>query len=288
MRAQPDVTEATYCCESNLDEPMMGTADRVDVWLLLEYRPAWKAKAVEEANLGPDVRRWLDGTIEALAIRGLKARPQLVRQPGIDSDRVRLLVGVPGALAAFSGRGYDFLRSVDVTSVVDDPTASPRLDGPRYFVCTNGQRDVCCARFGLPVYAALRQRVGDRVWQTTHLGGHRFAPNVLALPQGVVYGRVTAEAVDPFLAEVEAGRLAFAHLRGRACYPPAVQAAEALAHESGLSFVGMEGGDAAAAVRFAGASGERTVRVRRAAEPLMVHKSCNDGEAQPVTPYQAG
>ena len=67
---------------------------------------------------------------------------------------------------------------------------------PQYFVCTNGQRDLCCARFGLPTYAALRERVGERVWQTTHVGGHRFAPNVLTLPQAALYGRVQPADVD--------------------------------------------------------------------------------------------
>ncbi len=265
---------------------MIGTADPVDVWLLLEYRPVWKARAIEESGLGQATRRWLDDATAALARRGLKARPQFVRQPEIDSDRVRLLVGVPGALVQFSGTGYDFLESVDVEAVVDDPGRFDRLEATRYFVCTNGQRDLCCARFGLPVYAELRQRLGDRVWQTTHLGGHRFAPNVLTLPQGVVYGRVGVDVVETFAATVEAGRLAFDHVRGRAWYAPPVQAAEALSGASDLSFVGMDGDETAASVRFTGAGGDRIVRVRRSDEPMMVLKSCGDESAKPVSPYR--
>ena len=244
------MTERIYCCEQNFDEPMIGTADQVDVWVLLEHRPGWKARAVEEAGFCPEVRDWLDRNLEALRARGLKARPQLIRQPGVDTGEVRLLVGVPGALVSFAGRGYGFLGSVDLTRVVDDPRAFGTLTEPRYFVCTNGQRDVCCARYGLPVHAALSERVGERVWQTTHLGGHRFAPNVLVLPQGVIYGRVGPRRLDDFLASVETGELAFEHVRGRVWYPPAVQAAEALSRRSDLTLVDVEGDEAAATVRF--------------------------------------
>ena len=103
----------------------------------------------------------------------------------------------------------------------------PLETAPQYFVCTNGQRDVCCARFGLPTYAALRERVGGRAWQTTHLGGHRFAPNVLTLPQAALYGRVQPADTDEFVDAVERNGLAAKWLRGRTRYSPEVQAAEA-------------------------------------------------------------
>lgn len=279
------MNQRIYCSEQNHHEPMIGTADPVDVWVLLEYRPAWKPRALEQSSLGPRVRRWLDDNIAALAQIGMKARPQLVRQPEIDSDQVRLLVGLPGHLLSFSGSGYGFLDAVDLVSVVRAPSAHPSLPAPQYFVCTNGQRDLCCARFGLPVYAALRERLGDRVWQITHLGGHRFAPNVLAMPQGVVYGRVGVQALDDFVAAVEDGRLAFAYLRGRSWYPPPVQAAEAVSGDSTLRYLEMRGDAAAAAVTFASGSGRRVIRVRQAPEPITVLKSCGDEREQPVRPY---
>src|SRR5690606_17397322 len=194
----------------------------------------WKARAVEQNDLSPTVRTWLERSLGALTERGLKVRPQFVRQPEREGGEVRLLVGVPQGLVQFSGEGYDFVCDIDLAAVVRDPDGYPRLTRPQYFVCTNGQRDLCCARFGLPVYAALRARVGERAWQVTHLGGHRFAPNVLTLPQGVVYGRVGQDDVDALLGAVENDRLAFPHVRGRAWYPPIVQAAEALCGVSGL------------------------------------------------------
>ena len=157
---------------------MPGTADRVDAWLLLEYHPAWKARAIEEGDLGADTRRWLQESIVQAAAAGLKVRPQLIRQPEIDRHRITLFIGLPDRLLRFQGDDYRFLQALDLSAVLADPGRYEAVAEPHYFVCTNGQRDVCCARFGLPVYAGLRAQVGQRVWQVTHLGGHRFAPNV--------------------------------------------------------------------------------------------------------------
>ena len=125
-----------------------------------------------------------------------------------------------------------------------------RLEAPRYFVCTNGQRDLCCARFGLPLYNQLRERFGERVWQVSHLGGASLRAQCAgAAPGAVLYGRVgTAtgdagdESVERFAAEVEAGAVSRRYLRGRSCYPKPVQAAEGFAGCDGLEWVALEEG----------------------------------------------
>ncbi len=41
-----------------------------------------------------------------------------------------------------------------------------------------GRRDRCCARLGVPLFDALAPHVdADRLWQSSHHGGHRFAAN---------------------------------------------------------------------------------------------------------------
>lgn len=68
-------------------------------------------------------------------------------------------------------------------------------------VCTHGSRDTCCGTFGYPLYARLRH-LGDstgrvlRVWQATHFQRHRFAPVVLDLPEGRVWGGLTPDHAE--------------------------------------------------------------------------------------------
>lgn len=65
-------------------------------------------------------------------------------------------------------------------------------------VCTHAQIDLACGRFGTPLYRHLRKTYGQpnqprRVWQSTHFGGHQFAPTLIDLPTGQVWGHLEPE-----------------------------------------------------------------------------------------------
>ncbi len=278
------MTERTYCSQTNPAEPLAGSAPNIDVWLLLEYRPAWNARAQEHNDLSADVREWLDAAIASLVAAGFRPKLQFVRQPEFDCEETRLFVGVEGRLLQFSGVGYGFLAGLDIADITANSARYTALDAPRYFVCTNGQRDFCCARYGLRSYAALRETVGERAWQITHLGGHRFAPNVLVFPDAAMYGRVGEDNVEHFLSVVESGGWDFPRLRGRCRYPGHVQAAEIAAGRQDLTLVEVTGDDHAAQVNLANGSELISVEVRRSQGPQMVVKSCG-ADTEAVFPY---
>jgi hypothetical protein len=97
---------------------------------------------------------------------------------------------------------------------------------PLYLVCAHGRRNVCCARFGGPLAQALAARYPSQVWETTHVGGHRFAANLVILPHGLYYGPVDAaravEAIDAYAR----GTIVPERYRGRAGQPREVQEIE--------------------------------------------------------------
>ena len=113
------------------------------------------------------------------------------------------------------------LLDIDPSAV--DPTAAPPAGGstpagagaPRVaLVCTHGRLDVCCAVRGRPV-ADVLARAGWQVWETTHVGGCRFAANVLALPEGELFGGLDPGNAPAVLDGLLEGRVALAHHRGR-------------------------------------------------------------------------
>lgn len=69
-------------------------------------------------------------------------------------------------------------------------------------VCTHGSHDACCGKFGFPLYETLRHGYAAvseerlRVWRTSHIGGHRFAPTLIDLPEGRYWGRLEPEALE--------------------------------------------------------------------------------------------
>lgn len=202
------------CSASSLaaGEALAGTATQATRWLLVETRGVW-ARDVEETELEAHVRA---------SVEGFDGRVLMIRRP----DRR------DGQPAAFLAETREDGGSVRRLTGLDDLAGGELLDGPLVLVCCHGRRDACCARVGTAVFAALEAHVPqERLWQSSHLGGHRFAANVLALPAGVLLGRVVpddAERVADALAE---GTIPVDRFRGRTFHTPEVQAADAAVRE---------------------------------------------------------
>lgn len=218
-----------YCSEIStlLNEPLPGTASHVRLWLLVEVNQPWGKKALFESSLPEPVKarliQWqkLEG-VTVLFIRQNRSHP-------VQQLRFFAALGEEQhpALYRYTLDGYEDLLGLDLPGEFESRKFSGEiLNKPLFLTCTNGKRDRCCARAGLPVYQALEGLVGEQVWQSSHMGGHRFAPVISVLPQGLVYGRLGLSHLPEFVHAVQQGSIAIEHLRGRACYPPAVQAAE--------------------------------------------------------------
>lgn len=214
-----------YCRELAADESLWGSAPEVTRWIALEDNGRWGAKVPRESELPDAIKAWLStqerpGTRvllirRAAARRGATRRLLLARTPAEPSERRVLELDVE----------LDALAGLEVDALLD--AATPR-EASLWLVCTHGARDRCCAKWGMPIVDALERR-GETVWQASHLGGHRFAPVVVALPQGLMWGRVAPEQTAALVDGLAEGRVEAAEqLRGRSCWPPLAQAAEAL------------------------------------------------------------
>ena len=171
-----------------------------------------------------------------------------------------------------------------------------RRPGPLYLVCTNGRHDQCCATLGRPVARALHARGDGAAWECSHFGGDRFAGNLVCLPDGLYFGRLSPAGAVRVVEGYERGVVDLEHYRGRAGEPFAVQAAEYFVRrQEGLLGVGdlhptahrraapvgagaAVGGDVVD-VAFDG-PGDRTFQVRVAVRP--------SGEARPLSCNAAG
>jgi Sucrase/ferredoxin-like len=99
-------------------------------------------------------------------------------------------------------------------------------DEPVFCVCTHGKHDACCAELGRPLCRAMHAAAPEQTWEVSHIGGDRFAPNMLVLPHGLYYGRLPLERSTELVEAHACGELLLEHLRGRSGYPMPVQAAE--------------------------------------------------------------
>ena len=196
------------CAEASLElgEPLGGTGMVAERWLCVETREQWGRDPVG------------DGELPAFVAEG---KVMAIRRPG--RERARAL-----AFTAVSAEGGGELRLHEPVGTELGP--GTLLDRTLFLVCAHGRRDPCCSRLGIPIYKALEVGAGDPhvplVWQCSHTGGHRFAPNVVALPWGVTLGRVPLHGVAEVERALMEGRVPLELYRGRSIYPSEVQAAE--------------------------------------------------------------
>ena len=220
-----------FCGQLSRDagEDLFGTASTVGVWLLLEYSGRWGEDAFGESELPPPVKERLAEWLN------LRPRPRLL----LIKQRERKLTGMAfyvalsretnSALYEFRLNSYADLLDLDIAAVLQEAAeyAGQRGSQPLFLVCTHGVHDKCCAKYGRPVYAAMAERDDVVVWQSSHVGGDRFAANVVCLPQGIYYGRVDQERdVEAIVGASNMGVVHLERYRGRSCYSFVVQAAE--------------------------------------------------------------
>ena len=156
-------------------------------WLLLEHPGPWPIDAVAGSGIEPAI---LLSLRTAAAIGG----PHPAGAPAgavIGWPRRWMLAGParPRSRAVAGGQ-----RSAAAAGPGRGAGRAGRDAGRVILVCTHGVHDACCAIRGRPVAAALTEQWPGQVWECSHVGGDRFAPNVVVLPDGFYYGNLDPDS----------------------------------------------------------------------------------------------
>ncbi|UDY24459.1 sucrase ferredoxin [Nocardioides sp. Kera G14] len=290
------------CAAASLEraESLAGSATNVRIWLLLEHVGPWGVTALLDARLpeglGPALRQRA-GQLGAkiLLIRRFHSRPDTdeglrVFAAYADGTAPRL----EGGVLADPREALD----VDLESLRRGGSSGlPSVRGPDrdlFLVCTNGRHDTCCAERGRPVARALSEAHPEQTWEVSHVGGDRFAANMVVLPHGLYYGRLEPDSAVAVAEAHLRGELAPEHLRGRSSYAMPVQAAEAFLRAelglTGIDAVRLESrtvdGDLTTTTMSAhGATYGVTVRTTRS-ESELGRLTCKAGRPEPVTRHE--
>jgi hypothetical protein len=211
---------------------MFATGSQVRAWLMIEVRGAWGEDAIHASALGEHVpSHWKD------ELKRRQIRAVCIRSPlRAEVTGVRMFTCV----ARRPGKQPSVLWRLDVDSLADVFGAAEelrinqpaeagweRVNEQLILVCTNGRHDQCCANFGRPlVRALLHARWADRVWECSHIGGDRFAANLVVLPDSLYFGRVDPQSAPTVLCALDEGRIELSWFRGRTTFSLAEQAVE--------------------------------------------------------------
>ena len=216
--------DACASVSARFAEPLAGTAGATRFWLLVEHPGPWPADALMQA-LGPDL-------LAEIERRAPGVRTVLIRKSARHQVARPLCVLVSSAGPAPWMRQIrldDYRQILDLDLEALAAGAQPKTGQERtealFTVCTHGKRDACCAAFGRPVLRAVAAEY-DEVWECTHIGGDRFAGNLVCFPHGLYYGHLDVASALSAAQSYEAGKVQLDNLRGRSGLPPAAQVAE--------------------------------------------------------------
>jgi hypothetical protein len=227
----PTEVERCSALSERLAEPLTGTASTVANWILLEHPGPWGPDALRAGRLPAGAGLRLRKLAAALRVRVVLIRRHrgsslkrdlhcFLAHTGPDRPWLQRL--------ALSELGDLFDLDLSPMAAGEAPKAGVPDAGPLFAVCTHGRRDPCCAERGRPLARALHHEFGDRAWESSHIGGDRFAGNLVCFPQGIYLGRLEPGPGVAAAREYERGHIDLEHYRGRSCYAFAVQAAETL------------------------------------------------------------
>ena len=216
------------------DDPPIGTAPHTTGWLLIEHPGPWSVDAIAGSGIDADVLATLTS-----AAREHGSRILLIRRYGrtpVASSRAWCVVSREGNCrwGTFQSDGELLAAAEALTDPIPSPPEQPNGRAPDLvlLVCAHGVHDTCCALRGRPVAAALAREWPEATWECSHVGGDRFAANLVLLPDGVYYGNLDADSAPGVVRDHLAGEVSVPYLRGfTGCYPPA-QAAIAALHEA--------------------------------------------------------
>lgn len=232
-----DSTDEDFRCAvwtANQGFDPIGSATRFDRLVTVEVPQPWPAKIEQLDWLAPlDVP---DGTrVQAIVAEVGRTGGEVLltrwERSGAELTGTDWLVPageVPDALAAIVAGG--------------DPEAEGEPAPAELLVCSHGARDRCCGGSGTRLSVEVRAALPEfRVRRTSHLGGHRYAPTALSLPDGRMWAHLDADALAGIVRREMPAPEAREFYRGNAALDPWAQVVEgAVLAEQGWSAVEFE------------------------------------------------
>jgi hypothetical protein len=206
-----------FCAEQSRQSgvDIIGSASEHQIYIAIECSPPWTSDDMESQGI-PDNLRELSEAIyddyDRYQTRFLLIYNEHLKQE--NCTRVLFFRKPSGFANAYEKQEFHLTDIQDVAPLVQqyvmgEPIDLHPIDHPTrdILICTHGSRDRCCARFGKPIYHQALKIVEEyslnqvRIWQASHIGGHRMAPTAVTFPDARYYGYLDASSLTAILTQ---------------------------------------------------------------------------------------
>tara|TARA_B100000945_G_scaffold119119_1_gene94764 strand:- start:602 stop:1552 length:951 start_codon:yes stop_codon:yes gene_type:complete len=216
-----------------IGEPLAGTAPYAKHFVLITWpKKYWQYDALESKGGFPTgLKKWMKSQS---AISG-KVSVRLVSRKELNNESVDIYI-YPEKICYLNIKPekiFGVLNShfINECSLKNIPKI---IKKDQILVCTHGRHDKCCAKFGQELAENLRDQLKDQqdkieVFDSSHLGGHRFAPTMIDFPSGSSYGHLTSSEIPDYLESRKQGMVYAEAYRGSVFLHDLIQVAEAYA-----------------------------------------------------------
>jgi hypothetical protein len=232
---------SNFFCSDNtrqIGEDIIGSATDYQTYILVECPQPWLANAFTS--------RWVPNNLQVLVEEVAKAKLPvrfllIANDFTHKADYTTLLIyqKQEGLSRGYIKHEFKLSQIEQVADIAkkwlqgEKPNSEIATSITRdILVCTHGSYDKCCARYGNSFYFHANANLSQlelkniRIWQSTHIGGHRFAPTAIDLPEGRYYGFLDQDTFQSILTRTGDIQNLKKVYRGWGILPPAIQVLE--------------------------------------------------------------
>lgn len=191
------------CSDFSLErsEDISGTAPNWNRVLIVSLAIPWASKIENSRYFPENVRLLMNNEVN---MEGLRIQCILPDEAYVQAGITKVLDYQKsvnnGYINGYSKAEFDIPTS-ELNQMIPEiingkfnrKSLSPSNQTRDLFICTHGSRDACCGTYGFVLYEKLKKIFQNnsnvRIWRISHFGGHRFAPNLLDMPQGRMWAR---------------------------------------------------------------------------------------------------
>lgn len=229
-----------FCSNQSLlvNENLIGTALLTEVYIFIEHKKPWANEAFESKKIPQNLRLIIDkyhtfARFLLICNKNTKQKKSVKILFYVRSNQENLSNGF--TLYESECSNYEHICETLENYFIHQklPSKDCSAKSRNILICTHGGFDQCCGKYGTPFYIKSNQILDNinvnekiEVWESSHFGGHRFAPTMIDFPDGRYYGRMNEDIFTAIINRTGDLNKTISSYRGWAILPKIAQVVE--------------------------------------------------------------